>query len=108
MGNKVLHSMKGRIVARTRSGRYMVIPEDSVRMEAVPFPKFHRCSFPGELLDEKGFLKNGAVIELVRVGNGWIYPNHKVYLPCSSSDSTIASSDSGMTEIIPREISDLQ
>lgn len=78
--NKVVHSMKGQILAKTESGRYVVRPTDSFQIELVPFEKFHnKCTFPPEMLDENGLLKDGLILELVRVENGWLYPNHKIY-----------------------------
>lgn len=73
--------MRGQIIAKTESCRYIVKPDDSNIFESVPFEKFHVCIFPDEMLDDKGLLKEGVVLQLVRVSNGWIYPNHRVYKP---------------------------
>ncbi len=73
--------MKGEVIAKTNTGRYIIKPTDSNNFELVPFEKFHKCVFPCEILDKDGLLRDGAIIELVRVSNGWIYPNHKIYRP---------------------------
>ena len=79
--NYVNHPMKSTIVTRTESGRYVLVPTDSYQTELVPMDKFHQCVFEQALLDDRGYLKDGAVIETVRMSNGWIYPNHKIYSP---------------------------
>ena len=81
MGNRVIHSMTSTVLARTQTGRYILLPDDTGRMEQVPIQTIHRCAFPESFLDKQGFLKDGTIIETVRMGNSWIYPNHRVYEP---------------------------
>ena len=81
MANRVIHSMQALVITKSGDGRYVVWPADSTAIELIPIKIFSRCKFPAGLLDENGLLKEGVLIECVRVGNGWIYPNHKVYPP---------------------------
>ena len=80
MANRVIHSMQALILGRAL-GRYIILPSDTRKIELVPIEKFGRCAFPEGLLDGAGMLRPGVRIEAVRVSNGWIYPNHKVYPP---------------------------
>ena len=73
--------MTGEIIAKTDSGRYIIKPADSNHYEFVPFETIHKCIFPNRMLDEEGLLRDGTILQLVRVSNGWIYPNHKIYKP---------------------------
>ena len=81
MCNTVLHSMKSTVISRTVSGRYVLMPGDTHQTELVPMDKMHLCVFDDSLLDDNGFLREGAVVETVRMSNGWIYASHKVYPP---------------------------
>jgi len=81
MANRVIHSMQALIITKSGDGRYVVSPEDSPVIELIPIEKFSRCKFPAGLLDENGLLRDGVLIECVRVSNGWVYPNHKIYPP---------------------------
>ena len=83
MANRVIHSMLSTVIAKTES-TYIIKSEDSDRIEIVPVEKFGRCIFPKDYIDEKGLLKVGVSIQCVRVANGWIYPNHKVYSPVNT------------------------
>ncbi len=84
MANRVIHSMVCTVMAKTESGLYFIKPEDTGRIEIVPVVKFARCIFPKEYTDENGLLKDGVSIQCVRVANGWIYPNHKIYSPINT------------------------
>lgn len=81
MVNRVIHSMPVLVIAKTESGRYVIKPSDSDRIELIPVEKFNKCIFPGNMLDTNGLLKDGVIVQCVRVANGWIYPNHKIYYP---------------------------
>ena len=81
MANKVIHSMQATIIAKTEGKRYVVKAEDSMMIELIPFEAFSRCRFPENILDENRLLRDSVTIACVRVSNGWIYPNHKIYLP---------------------------
>lgn len=81
MCNRVIRSMKSTVLTRTESAKYVLVPADTHQTELVPMDKFHQCVFDKDLLDDRGLLTDGAVIETVRMSNGWIYPNHAVYPP---------------------------
>ena len=83
MTNTVQCSLSGTVIARTQSGRYLLDTGDAV--EAVPVWAFHKVTYPPDMIDERGFLKEGSIVQVVRVSNGWLYPNHKVYSPGSLS-----------------------
>lgn len=81
MCNRVVKSMTTSVLAHTEDGRYVLRPGDTGALELVPANVFHLAVFPPEMLDENGLIKPGTVLETVRVENGFIYPNHKVYRP---------------------------